>query len=59
MKIIRVKSCETCPHYGKCKAWKKLTSKQRVSITISTSTPKDFMLNGCPLEDDNNLKTGE
>ena len=59
MKIIRVKSCETCPYYDTCKAWKSLTRKQRVSITISMRTPKDFMLKACHLEDDPESKGNE
>jgi len=51
MKIIKVDSCNNCPYNGACKSWKKLTSKQRVYLTISNSIPINFMLKDCELED--------
>ncbi len=53
MKVIKVASCQDCPHEGKCKAWKKLTREQRVMLSIGNSTPATFTLAGCHLEDDN------
>lgn len=50
-RIIRVNSCADCPFQGKCKAWKALTKKERVFISISNSVPHDFMLKNCDLEE--------
>ena len=50
-RIIRVSSCSDCPLQGKCKAWKNLTKKERVFISISNSVPHDFMLSKCELEE--------
>lgn len=52
MKIIKVISCDDCPYNGTCKAWKSLTRKQRVIMTISTSVPQGFILKNCHLEDE-------
>lgn len=52
MKIIRVTSCQDCPFHGTCKAWKALTRKQRVQLTIGNSTPQTFILAKCELEGD-------
>ena len=51
MKIIKVKSCDTCPFNGKCNAWKELTSIQRVTLAIGNNIPVDFILLKCELED--------
>ena len=45
---IVVASCDGCPFKGKCKPWKKMTSKQRVTLALSTSVG-NFILKGCPL----------
>lgn len=50
-KVIYVNSCAECPFNGNCKAWKKLSSKDRVYLTIGNSVPQDMMLKACPLED--------
>lgn len=50
-RIIRVNSCSECPFQGECKAWKALTKKQRVFISIGSGVPHDFMLKDCDLEE--------
>lgn len=47
-KIIIVDCCDNCPFNGKCKPWKAMTSKQRVSLSIGNNVGK-FILDGCPL----------
>lgn len=49
-KVIVVNCCDTCPFIGKCKAWKKLTRIQRVSLTLKVGMG-GFILKGCPLPD--------
>lgn len=49
IRIIEVTCCADCPFHGKCKAWRNLTSKERVTLTISSSIPHDMMLKDCPL----------
>lgn len=51
-RIIRVNCCNACPLSGDCKEWKKLTKKQKVYLALSNDVPVDFMLSGCPLEED-------
>lgn len=50
-KVIYVNSCQECPFNGQCKAWKALSRKDRVYLTISTSVPLDMVLEACPLEE--------
>ena len=50
-KQIIVTDCQSCPFDSNCEAWKKLTRKQRVTLTISNSVPQNFILKTCPLED--------
>ena len=50
-RVIRVNSCDECPLIGECKAWKSLTSKERVFISIGNGVPTDFMLKDCHLEE--------
>lgn len=57
MKVIKVESCSDCPLCKDCKVWKKLTSKQRVTLSIGHGVPHKFILNGCPLEDDPSIDT--
>lgn len=57
-KIIEVEWCYDCPLYGECKAWKKLSRKNRVMLTIGNGVG-DFILLGCPLTDGPDLKKGE
>lgn len=45
---IIIDDCMICPFVGKCKPWKKLTKKQRLSLKLSISVGK-FILNGCPI----------
>lgn len=52
MKIIKVASCNKCPYNLKCKAWKDLSQRQRVYLTIGNDVPHDFILKTCKLEDD-------
>ena len=54
MKIIKVNSCASCPFFGKCEAWKKLSSAQRINLSLGVGLSKDFILNECHLEDDPN-----
>lgn len=49
-KIIVIETCHECPQFGKCKAWKKLTTTQRVRLKIGTGIGK-FILKDCPLPD--------
>jgi len=49
-RIIRVNSCDECPFRGECKAWKALTKKERVFISIGNGVPHGFMLANCELE---------
>lgn len=49
MKVIKIKSCDDCPYNGGCEAWKKLTSKQRVSLMLQARPA--FILKGCHLDD--------
>lgn len=49
-KIIVVTSCDDCPFNGACPAWKKLTSEQRISLTLGVGIG-DFVLRECHLED--------
>jgi hypothetical protein len=50
-KQIIIDSCQECPFECGCEAWKNLTRKQRVTLTISNSVPQNFILKTCPLED--------
>lgn len=59
MKIIRVTACNNCPHEGTCAAWKKLNPAQRVQLAIGNSTPHNFILVGCPLDDDPLAETNQ
>lgn len=52
-KIIKIDSCQECPLYGECKAWKSLTRSQRVQLAIGNMTPTSFILAKCHLDDDN------
>jgi hypothetical protein len=49
-KIIVIETCHQCPHFGTCKAWKKLTPTQRVRLKVGTGIGK-FILKDCPLQD--------
>lgn len=51
-KIIKVENCQSCPYEGTCKAWKDLTAKQRIYLSISNNVPHEFMLEKCHLEDE-------
>jgi len=59
MKIIKVTACNNCPFEGQCKAWKSLTRAQRLQITIGNSTPHNFILAKCHLDDDPDAETNE
>jgi hypothetical protein len=39
-----------CPLLCKCKSWKKLTKKQRFTLTVGVGVKK-FILKDCPLSD--------
>lgn len=54
MKLLKIEYCQHCPYQGECGAWKKLTKHQRMLLTLSNSTPKTFILEGCHLDDDPN-----
>ena len=54
IKIIKIESCQTCPYEGKCEAYKSLTRKQRVMLSIGNNTPTDFILAKCHLADEVN-----
>ncbi len=56
-KVIKVSCCADCPFNMQCKAWKKLSSKQRVYLAISHSVPHDMILKDCHLEDEIELAT--
>lgn len=47
-KVIIIDCCDICPFNGKCVAWKVLTGKQRVTLTIGVGVGK-FILKKCPL----------
>jgi hypothetical protein len=47
-KMIIVTTCDDCPYNGGCPAWKKLTSEQRVTLTLSIGLGA-FILKGCHL----------
>lgn len=50
-KMILITDCITeCPKAGMCIAWKKITPKQRFTITTGIGIGK-FILKGCPLDD--------
>lgn len=51
-KIIVVLACETCPYYGECEVWNKLTPWQRTVLALGNNLGK-FILKGCPLQDEN------
>ena len=48
-KKITISGCFNCPFNGKCVAFKKLSNKVKVSLALSTSCSKPFILSGCPL----------
>lgn len=56
MKMIKVGSCSDCPFNGGCKAWRKLTSAQRIRVTLGVGVSNDFILKGCHLDDDPNYE---
>lgn len=49
-KVIIIECCDGCPFNGKCKPWKKLSSNQRMQLSLGVGIGK-FILNGCPLPD--------
>ena len=50
-KQILVTCCADCPFNMTCKAWKSLSSKDKVYLTLSSAVPHDFMLAKCHLDD--------
>ena len=52
VKIIKITKCGDCPFHGDCKAWKRLTSAQRVRLTLGVGVTDNFILKGCHLDDD-------
>ena len=49
-KIIVISDCMKCPKISTCKAWKKLTPKQRFTLKVGVGIGK-FILKDCPLDD--------
>lgn len=51
-KIIKVTSCQECPHYKTCKAWDNLSIDDRYDLSCQHAGPRYFILNNCPLDDE-------
>jgi len=49
-RIIIITDCMECPKISKCKAWNKLTSKQKFTLKTKIGISK-FILKDCPLEE--------
>ena len=49
-KIIKINCCLDCPLIKDCKAWQRITPKQRFALSCSRGI-KEFILKDCPLDD--------
>lgn len=52
-RVIEIEKCTDCPYWGKCKAYKQLTPKQKFTLKTGCGVG-DFILKGCHLDEHSN-----